>query len=349
LKASAAISFDARLFVSNGARTYYSRASEPFKIDDNFYFDVDNDIVLFNKASSNLIIITEDTGNNTIYLASGEYDSTLGMTAYQIRASNSAVGSIAPKVGGVFNDEPLFLSSRGVFGITTNYFSEKYATMRSGKINRHLTAMAELKNSVGRAYNGYYYLAVGTEMYVLDGRHKDASKNGDNSYECYYFEGMPNITQLAVIDNVLLMSDGEHTYRFNGDLQGTVQYLDNAELYDGVWSGEAVKAKWTSLLDDDGAPQYYKTLQKKGTMVTVAPPMQTSCQVTIIKDAHDHIYVGRFSGETFALSDSVLDGFTKKKVKKYKRLQFVVENNEAEPFGIISLVKSYILGNFAKR
>ena len=84
-------------------------------------------------------------------------------------------------------------------------------------------------------------------------------------------------------------------------------------------------------------------------MVTLAPPMQTSCQITLMRDAHDIVYVGRFNGSTFALSDAVLDAFTKNKVKKYKRLQFVIENNEPEPFGIISIVKSFVLNNYAKR
>ena len=39
----------------------------------------------------------------------------------------------------------------------------------------------------------------------------------------------------------------------------------------------------------------------------------------------------------------------KKKIKKYKRLQFVIENNEPEAFGIVSVIKSYTIGNYAKR
>ena len=77
--------------------------------------------------------------------------------------------------------------------------------------------------------------------------------------------------------------------------------------------------------------------------------MQTSCQITLKKDAYDEVYIGRFDGGTFALSDAVLDAFTKKKVKKYKRIQFIVENNEAEPFGLISIVKSFVANNYAKR
>lgn len=352
LMASDAINmYDSRLFAAYGVHTYYSRASEPYKIDDNYYFDVDNDVVAFAKTSSYLAIIGEDTGKNTIYLASGNYNDTYGMVVYTMKASNTGIGAVATNVSGSMNDEPIFLSRTGIYGISSNYLSEKYAINRSGKINRKLCKEPNLESAVGRNFNGYFYLAINGHMYVLDSRHKEASRNGDNSYECYYFDNMPNITSIDVISNRMFFSDGTYTYTWNDDMEEAYRYIDNAvmDAQTYVWSGTPVKCKWCSPLDGDGVPQYYKTLQKKGTMVTLAPPMQTSCQITLVRDARDIVYVGRFNGSTFSLSDGVLDAFTKKKVKKYKRLQFVIENNEPEPFGIVSIVKSFVLNNYAKR
>ena len=350
--ASSAMAFyDSRLFVGYGVRTYYTQVNSPFKMDDIYYFDVDNDVVSYAKASTNLAVIAEDTGKSNIYLAVGNYDSTLAMPTYSIKASNAAVGSVTPNVSGSLNDEPIFLSKLGLYGLSTNYLSEKYSVPRSGKINRKLCKEPNLENAVGTNFNGYFYLAVNGHMYVLDSRHKDASRNGDNSYECYFFDNMPIITSMFVISNRMFFSDGTYTYTWNDDLDEQYRYLDDAVMNPQtyVWTGKPVECKWCSAIDSDNAPQYYKTLQKKGTMVTLAPPMQTSCQITLIRDAHDIIYVGRFNGSTFSLSDAVLDAFTKKKVKKYKRLQFVVENKEPEAFGIISIVKSYVLNNYAKR
>ena len=350
--ASSAMAFyDSRLFVGYGVRTYYTQVNSPFKMDDIYYFDVDNDVVSYAKASTNLAVIAEDTGKSNIYLAVGNYDSTLAMPTYSIKASNAAVGSVTPNVSGSLNDEPIFLSKLGLYGLSTNYLSEKYSVPRSGKINRKLCKEPNMENAVGTNFNGYFYLAVNGHMYVLDSRHKDASRNGDNSYECYFFDNMPIITSMFVISNRMFFSDGTYTYTWNDDLDEQYRYLDDAVMNPQtyVWTGKPVECKWCSAIDSDNAPQYYKTLQKKGTMVTLAPPMQTSCQITLIRDAHDIIYVGRFNGSTFSLSDAVLDAFTKKKVKKYKRLQFVVENKEPEAFGIISIVKSYVLNNYAKR
>ena len=47
-------------------------------------------------------------------------------------------------------------------------------------------------------------------------------------------------------------------------------------------------------------------------------------------------------------SDIPIDIFPKKKMKKYKRLQIIVENNKNESFGVSEIVKSYTLGNYAK-
>ena len=350
MRSGARAFYDARLFVGYGVRTYYTQVNAPLKMDDNYYFDVDNNVVTYAKASTNLAVIAEDTGKSNIYLAVGNYDSTLAMPTYSIKASNAAVGAITSRVSGSLGDEPIFLSRLGLYGLTTNYLSEKYSIMRSGKINRRL-CKDDLEAAVGTNFNGYFYLAIGTHMYVLDGRHKDASRNGDNSYECYYFDNLPFIMRIDVLSNRMFFTDGTYTYTWNDDLDEQYKYLDNAVMDNQtyVWTGTPVKCKWCSTIDGDNAPQYYKTLQKKGTMVTVAPPMQTSCQITLIRDANDIVYVGRFNGSTFALSDAVLDAFTKKKVKKYKRLQFVVENNEPEPFGIISIVKSFVLNNYAKR
>ena len=343
--------YDGRVFVGYKNRTYYSRASAPFNIDDNFYFDIDTNVMGYAKTSSSIAIIGEDTGKDTIYLASGSYSEKDAMMMYQVRASSSGVGSIAYKVKGIFNDEPILLSHRGLFGITTNYWSEKYAISRSGKINRRLCDENNLENAVGVAWNGYYFVAVNRHMYVLDGRHKDTSKNGDNSYECYYFEGLPDIKDMFVIDNRMYFTDSYYTYSWSDKLRGIAQYLDDA-VYDKsleMFVGKPVKAKWASCIDGDGAPHYYKVLNKKGTMVTLAYNESTSCRVTIIKDGYTEYYIGRFDGGTFSLGNAALDGFTKKKIKKYKRLQFVVENVDPEPFSILSVIKTFTIGNYAKR
>ena len=114
--------------------------------------------------------------------------------------------------------------------------------------------------------------------------------------------------------------------------------------------GCPIPAKWTTVFDDDGSAHYFKTLQKKGTMVVLYPQSSTGVAVKIKKDNNDEILVGRATvrsanNEIIAPSDFYL----KKKSKKYKRLQIIVENGGFdETFGIDEIIKCYTLGNYSR-
>lgn len=422
--------YNSRLFIGVDNKAYYSEASNAFMIPDNNYFEVDNQIEAFTSISSNLGVITNGSGTNTIYIATEStttIDSTSGEeeTAYSLKPSNSGMGAVNGSCIGRLNDEPLFLTKTGVYGILTNYLSDKYAVGRSARINRQLCKETNLEKAVGITYNGYFYIAVNGNMYVLDGRHKDSTRGNDTSYECYYFDSIPIITNMFVANDVMFFTDGEKIYRWNDDLAEYSKYYDNAyqatvtaveynssetnvmptanwdtranvlartstdntnywtrvtydnnetDIYDYLidesgepeigslkWTGDIVKCKWCSSFDDDGAPQKLKILNKKGTMITLVPHAQSSVELTLIKDGDDYHYLGIFESDmsnferidlskfTFKSNAVASDVFTRKKVKKYKRLQFVLENNRAEPFGITNIIKTYTFGNYAKR
>jgi hypothetical protein len=381
---NAHILFDARLFLAVADRTYYSEVNKPFLIPDNYYFTVDNDVIAYTRVSSYLAVITKDTGTNTIFLASAmNENSTIGdsMTvSFSVRPTNAGVGAITGNVGGVLNDEPILLSTTGLYGILTNWSSEKYAVNRSGRINRKLCKELNLENAVGCVFNGYYYLAINGQMYILDGRHKDNTRSGETSYECYYFNGLPDIKEMFVVDNKMFFTDGTDTYTWNSDISEAYRYYDNLVL-DGngeYVSGTPVHAWWSSVFDDDNAPQILKTLKKKGTVAVMTPYASTGAYVTLIKDGDEFQRLGYqntaiFSFEVvdfgyghedepdyaptkkeesrfiFASNAVAYDRFTKKKIKKYKRLQIIVGNDRPEPFALTKVVKTYEVGNYAKR
>lgn len=414
--------FSSRLFIADNERSYYSDATKPFVIPDNSWFEVDNTIVAYAKTSYSLAIITQDTGLNTIYLASETtktIDSSTGETDtfFSIKPSNAGVGAVSGKCSGVLNDEPMFLAYTGIYGLMTNWVSEKYAVNRSARINRKLCKESNLESAVGIAWNSYFYVAINGHMYVLDGRHRDNSREGEKSYECYFFNNIPIITNMYVINNKMYWSDGSNMYTWNDDLPEADRYFDNAYIktvesiqyqlgdssdepptgewldeepevpvgqflwlkatYDDTsvsittnttltvgsteWTGDIVTCKWASAFDDDGMPQKLKTLNKKGTMITVVPHYRSSVEVTLIKDGDEFEYLGVFDTDmfsfeqidftrfTFSSNTVAADIFPKKKIKKYKRLQIVLENKRAEPFGITNVVKTFTVGNYAKR
>ena len=118
---------------------------------------------------------------------------------------------------------------------------------------------------------------------------------------------------------------------------------------------------WSTPLDDDNYPQYFKTLNKKGTLLTLMPYDRTSVKVRIIKDG---IEAAALETETFDIFNWTLIDFSRftfngnttaqndhfnKKIKKYVRLQIILENEGIyEPFGILGITKTYSVGNFSK-
>ena len=154
-----------------------------------------------------------------------------------------------------------------------------------------------------------------------------------------------------------------------------------------------VEAEWSTVLDDDGAVHYYKTMQKKGNVVSILPtdfmyvivevteeeyeanPRKyytfdgtnyNRCTIQEPYDADETYYIrGRSSTKVFIKKDEddpyeiersfnessniPSEMYLKKKVKKYKRLQFIVRNEVDEPFGLDSIIKNYTLGSYAKR
>ena len=96
----------------------------------------------------------------------------------------------------------------------------------------------------------------------------------------------------------------------------------------------------------------------KKTVVKVAPRPVRSYVVRLLADENGtsaNVYFKQDNQEEVLVkeldsveSDIPIDIFPKKKMKKYKRLQIIVENNKNESFGVSEIVKSYTLGNYAK-
>lgn len=421
LKSGVTAMQDGRLFIGNRYRVYYSDVNDPYSISDLAWFEVDNEIMCFTHTSNYLAIITKDNGRNTIFLASEAtrtVDSQTGQTEtyFAVKASNAGIGAVASKCIATLSDEPMFLSSTGLFGILSNWQSEKYAINRSSRVNRRLCKENNLQNAVGIAWNDYFYLAINGKMYVFDGRHRENDRAGNKPLEAYYFDSMPIITDMYVVADKMYFTDGQDTYTWNDDLPESEKYYDNGHVVTAVqvqyqastsrteeptgewldepptleegqymwysvrysdnsiettlyetqvgdtkFTGDPVKARWCSVYDDDGAPQKLKTYMKKGSMITIVPHYKSGCEITLAKDGDIYEYLGSFDADmqtfesidfarfTFSSNAVAFDKFTKKKIKKYKRLQIQVENNKAEPFGITKIVKTYTFGNYAKR
>lgn len=386
-----------RIFVAGSAKrnvVYYSGVNQPTYFPDNNYLTIghdDNEIVSLQRVSDYLAVIKGDSVlDNTIYLVRGSYlDESM---YFMVIPTSATTGAISSKASASLIDEPLFLSRTGVFGIvsaSTN--TEKAIRNRSRYVDKKLTKEQGLKEACATVWNKYYILCVNNHCYILDGRNLTRSDKSDLNYqyEAYYWEGVPAVYMTTYLDELYFGTFDGRICKFNTDVIGSTKYCDNGvevwEFMNDHWAltltdkitqtviieGEEVEqevvvastipCEWSTPYDDDGSPQYFKTLNKKGNLVTLLPLAKSSADVTIIKDGAkafslEKFYVDVFSWAkvlfdpfSFRSDISARDDFIKKKVKKYKRLQIIVSNDGMfEPFGILGITKTYSVGNFSK-
>ena len=264
-----------------------------------------------------------------------------------------------------------------------NTTSEKIVRNRSFLLDPKLTKEADIANAVSTVWQNYYMLAVGGNdytanddgdgnitytsnghMYILDGRHKTSNDSGNTSYgyECYYWDNIPAICITSYGDELWFGTPFGHVCRFKNSGSKS-DYSDGTDASDSNISGSAIVARWSTPMDNDGASEYYKTMQKKGTMCTVAPYQRSSVKIYLSVDGYARQQIGYalvdisgfFDGQidfgrlSFDPRTTPRDAFFKKKQKKYVRIQIILENDEIdEPFGVFEIVKTYVVTKFAK-
>lgn len=319
-------------------------------------------IMGYRRIGEYLAIIKEDNGqDSTVFLRSASLNSK-GEAVFQTRQSIAGVGAVAIHGFGNILDEPLFLSGTGVYAITTNALTaERIVQNRSFYVDPRLTQEEGLEQAEAVSWNGMYLLAVNGHVYLLDGRQNRsyrAKSQSDYIYECYYWENVPASCWLdhkdGATETLYFGTADGRICRFNSDIDTMQRYADD---------DKAILAIWSTMADDDGDVTLLKTMIKKGNSVTIKPYTRSSAQIYFrteqdpveweatsdTLDIFDWEDID-FSRFTFNANDAPREILFNTKVKKYKRLQIIVKNNAVnEGFGIFSITKHFVTGNFAKR
>lgn len=324
------------------SRVWYSYVNNPLYMPDTYFIEVgsnDTDVMGLVKIGDNLGVIkqskTVDTSIFLVYPTSFENETT-----FATKPCVSGVGALGKYCFNVLGDETLFLSPDGVMAIEPYEDEQQRVKDRSYYINKQLLSEHDLENAYSFVWRGFYLLAVNNHVYILDGNQRNSWGNTKTNlvYECYYFDNVP-AKCFFTYGGQLWFSD------FNGNLCRFKEKNEYNAYYD---EDEPVRAEWATIADDDGALQYFKNLGKKGTLVSLLPEEGTTARVYLKKDEGDPMLIT----ETPPLDDDLTlpsSVYVRKKVKKYKRLQFIVEDDTGNPFGIDRIVKSYTVGSYAKK
>lgn len=354
-----------RVFLSGNpnykAYDWYSDIFKPNYFPDLNYSIVgtsDTAIMGYQRLGKYQIVTKEDNQqDSTIFQRWGTLNDD-GSVTFSIEQGIAGIGAISKDCFGTLADEPLFLSRQGVYAITSNnILAERTIRNRSFFVDAKLTKESNLQNAVACEWNGFFIVCINGNAYVLDSKNKSykerTSVSYDYNYECYYWTNIPAVCLLSVAGELYFGTSDGKICKFNTDISDMSRYNDN---------GEAVVAMWTTKNDDDGSPHLYKTMQKKGCLVTIKPYTRSSAEIYLAKDGDPEKMVKQenmdifdwndidFDRFTFNTNDSPQDIFMRAKIKKYKRLQIIIKNSSKnEGFGIFQIAKTFVFGNYAKK
>jgi len=360
-----------RIFVTSsdlagyGQYVYYSQFGDISYWPDQNYLYIGGSgtkIAGFLNAQDSIAVIKENTNiEPTIHYL---YETTLDITnqdgsittlnTYGARQTSAGIGAVSSCMG-VLIDDPIFLSPSGIYGIATKtYTSEKIIRNRSVFINSKLMN-ENLSNAVSCVNGDKFMVFVGDHVYILDAKQRsNDSTTGSFIYECYYWDNVPAVSVMCYEGQIYfggLVGSQNCLCKFNTS-EGSSSYNDN---------GEAITSTWATPYDPDNGVEYYKVMQKKGSMLTAKPYSSSSVKIYCMADGGDRELIGSeavskgsfasfsFAHWSFRGSSQPKDIFFNKKKKKYKRLQIIVENAELnQAFGLVEIVKTWYPTRYAR-
>ena len=350
--------YDNSLFVTGNPDKpnfdWHSYVENPYYFPDlNYQKFGDNTAVLgyVNTGEYQAIVKADGAAGGSIYIRSvAEFN---GERAYPVKQMASGVGGVSKDGFCSLIGDDLMLTKQGIFAFTTiDMTGEKTLSNRSWYVDGKLTK-ENLSNANMFVWQGKCMCAVEDRVYILNAE-SSMSRNHkyDTLYDCYFWTGIP-MERVLVISDELYFSNGCRLCKLNTDLDEKARYSDD---------GAPIVARWGTKLDDDGDITRYKTMIKKGNTVTVKPYARSSAKVYVRteNDVEKEVKYGTadifswenidFSRLTFLTSKTLREIIVNSKVKKYKRLQFIIENDALyEGFGVIEINKHFAYQNFIKR
>lgn len=259
------------------------------------------------------------------------------------RVTNTLLGEapVARRSFAYLGKEPLFLTERGVYAITAEELTgEKYTQERSYFISSALGAIAEKEDASASIYRDFYVLAIGGDLYLLDGQQKTYERNNPYSsyqYEAYHWPGIG--ARLTWVEDGVLWFGTE-----DGKLKEFASHVEDPESYND--DGAAIEAYWETS-DFDGKT-FFKNKTFTSVSVRLAAAVLTGVKIyaqrrgiwSLVFDAKERARFFDWSYIDFAKfvfsadrTPRTLSG--KVKIKKVDKTRFRLQNSEKnEPFGL---------------
>jgi len=301
----------------------------------------------------------ENEHENSLILREGiinTYEDGSTESSFVIVNTLQGEGLISPYSIAYLEGEPLFLSKKGIYAITTNDGTEKrYGQNRSYYLNGKLNDEPNLENGHSTVFNNMYILALNNKLYILDGLQPNYTENEPYStkqYAAFYCEDIPA---------TCIWSDSEDLFFGTDDGKICKFYKEDEDIYSYQDNGYPITAWWETP-DLDGY-LFYKNKTFRYFAIRLMKAFRTSYKFyakkfsvwTFIKEDDT---TGRtfdfsrldFSDFTFSTDWSEKISHTKLRVKKVDKASFKMENSKLyQPFGIYDLALEYLENGNYKR
>lgn len=342
-----------RLFVSGNPTLpnydYYCGINDPTYFGDLSYSVIGQDSSrIMNYSIVNDYLVTHkdnaENDNNTNLRKGSLVDNKAVFTS---QGSYQASGALSKHSFANLQNEPLYVTKdKNISAITpSDVLGERFSQERSYYITKALEK-EDLTNSFAYTFDGLYFLATGSNIYVLDGLQYSVERNRPYStrqYECYYF---PNVSS-----TVMWEENGELYF---GTADGKIKKFDKASSND---EGLPIMAYWDTPELDGGSFADKKTFVYVGTRLASA--VSTAVKISVKVQGiwrlavdynneakyldFDHV---DFDNISFSTDTSPHTLGSKLKEKNVDKIQFRFENSRlGEPFGIYRANFEYTEGN----
>lgn len=345
-----------RVFVSGNSKyantEWFSGLTDPTYFPDINYSVVgssDFPIMCYLKAQGELLIIKQDNRQEgTIWHHAGTISNNVA--AFPLKEGVPGYGAVARYSAANLNDDPLFLSPRGVYAPTTTYYNNMQVRQlfcRSRRINPKLTKENGLAEAIAACWRGWYVLVVDGRAYVADGN-QDKS---DNGYEWYYWTNIPARVLRADQQTLYFGTKDGKVCKFNDDMLTE----DNETLMRAYNDdGAHIHAEWASKLDSMGNIAMLKTMPKRGSAVHLKRYARSRCMLYVRTERDNGRLLREFYADKFSFEDINFERFTfetsansvrqfRSKIKKWKMIQFIfVSDALNEGFGIYEILVKFI-------
>ena len=345
-----------RLFVTGNPSLphydYHSQMDDPTYFGDTNYAVIGQDssaIMNYSIVSDYLVTHKNNAENDdNTNLRKGELID--GKVVFTSQGSYQTSGALSKYSFANLENEPLYVTTeKNISAVTpSSILGERFSQERSYWITRALEEEADLANSFGFVFDKFYFLAVGSTIYVLDSLQYSIAKDRPlayRQYECYYF---PNVSA-----RVMWEEDG---YLHFGTTDGKVKRFVDGTADD---EGQAISAWWdTPFLDG-------KSFADKKTFVYIAVRLASALLTgikisaflngnwTLIKDYTSEANFFTITNDTldfsnlsFSTDSSPKTLGSKIKEKNYDKIQFRFENSRLyDTFGLYKILIEYTEGN----